>query len=448
MTNTIANQESDNKESATALAMDRDNNKDMAPLVFWLVLIATWILSFLTQHDIYFSVEGASTTAEQMADAVDEGSLLRRVSLPMLGFIGVLCLIRHGLRCLHIKGGIGWTLLAFFLWMNASVLWSENAELSGRRLITYGCLLMCAFGVSTVAFERLGLFVAVFCGLNLVAGVLAEATLGTFQPGTAGYRFGGTVHPNLQGVNLALLILALSWLLAQTNAKHRWMTLCGLLCACLFLLLTQSRTSMGSLCVTLLFSFGISAVRLYGLSCLALPITVISLLASLSLIAVILVPEASLSDLTIGAIATERDSDDPLSLTGRIDVWQTVLDYAAQRPLLGYGHDAFWSVDRIEDISKEHQWSINQAHNAYLEWLVNLGVVGVSLYTVAMACTWVMCIRRFINGSQIYVFASSLILFIMFHNCLESINALPVFSSFLAFIVLFHAGFITSLPQK
>ena len=448
MTSSVANQGSHDRELPNASAMNGDSNRDVNPRVFWLVLIATWMLSFLTQHDIYFSVEGAATTAEQMADDVTEGSLLRRLVLPMLGVIGLLCLVRHGLRHLRINGVIGWALLAFFLWMNASVLWSEDAELSGRRLITYGCLLIGAFGVATVAFERLALFVAAFCGLNLVVGILVEASLGTFHPGTTGYRFGGTVHPNLQGVNIALLILALSWFLAQSNLNFRKLTMGVLLCAFLFLLLTQSRTSIGSLCVVLLYSFSMSAVRVYGLRCLALPVTVISLLASLLLLAAILVPDAALSDLATGTIVTERDSGDPMSLTGRVDLWQTILDYAAQRPILGYGHDAFWSPSRIEDISKGHQWSINQAHNAYLEWLLNLGVVGVSLYTIAMACTWVMCLRLFINGNEIFGFASALLLFIMLHNCLESINALPVFSSFFTFIVLFHAGFITSWHQK
>jgi O-antigen ligase len=179
-----------------------------------------------------------------------------------------------------------------------------------------------------------------------------------------------------------------------------------------------------------------------------MPFTAISLLASLLLIVGILNPDASLLDMTTGAIATERDSGDPMSLTGRVDVWKTILEYAAQRPLFGYGHDAFWSPSRIEDISKTHQWSINQAHNAYLEWLVNLGLVGLCLYMVAMVRTWVVCTRRFITGSQIYGFASSIILFIMLHNCLESINALPLIGNFLAFIVLFHEGFIRSLSQN
>ena len=416
--------------------------RHISSFAFWLISLAIWGLSFLTQQDFYFSVEASSATAEQVADAVAEGSLLRRLALPMMAFLGVLCLIRYRRQRLNINGLVGWSLVAFFLWMIASILWSTDPDLTGRRLFAYACLMICAFGFTTIAFERLPQFVTMFCGLNLALGVLAEIVLGTFHPGMAEYRFGGAVHPNLQGVNISLLILALSSFLGENTGTQRRLAAVGLVCAGFFLLLTQSRTSLGALCLTLLLIFSIKAIREHGLGSLALPITVLSLLGSLLLIVGILIPEASSSHLATGVITTQRDSGDPTSLTGRVDVWETLIDYAAQRPILGFGHDAFWSSAHIEEVSSIDQWLINQAHNSYLELLLNLGVVGLCLYTFTLVGAWLICLRRFFNGIKSYWFASGVLLFAILHGCLESIDVLPIFSNFLSFLVLFHIGYI------
>jgi exopolysaccharide production protein ExoQ len=133
-----------------------------------------------------------------------------------------------------------------------------------------------------------------------------------------------------------------------------------------------------------------------------------------------------------------------MALTGRADLWKTVLEYVSRRPILGYGHDAFWSLEQIEEISSRHSWPINQAHSGYLEMLANLGAVGLSLYIFIIVYGTLQCTRRFLRGDKAYGVASALMVFMLFHSTLESINMLPTFSSFLLFTVLFHAGLLRS----
>jgi exopolysaccharide production protein ExoQ len=414
-------------------------------VTFWLVLIATWFLFFVTQHNFFFTMV-ADVTAGQLAERVTEGSLIRRTALPLLGLMGILCLIRYGRGRILINGFSGWTLLALMLWMFASVLWSDDLALTVRRLVAFTCLLIAAFGVATIVFERLPTFITAFCGLNLLVGVMAEVALGTFQPGNAGYRFGGTVHPNLQGVNLAFLILGCLWLLWKKGIKQRWLLIGGLIGSTIFLLLTQSRASMGALIIALLFTFCIQAFRSGGLRSMTALIGIAALFVYPLILFVILNPNNAPENLVRQIVARERDDGNPMALTGRVELWQALYsDYFAKQPIFGYGHDAFWSADRIEEISVIRSWAINQAHNAYLEWLLNLGIIGLLLYASVLLSTSFISARRFLRGIDAYGMATSMLMFVIFHNFLESINALPLFTAFFTFLLFFHTGFFRNL---
>ncbi len=71
--------------------------------------------------------------------------------------------------------------------------------------------------------------------------------------------------------------------------------------------------------------------------------------------------------------AMGRDS----SLTGRTDVWKTVLPYA-KSAWFGAGYENFWIGERIL-IFNRLLGGLNQAHNGYIEIYLNLGWVGLIL---------------------------------------------------------------------
>jgi O-antigen ligase len=326
--------------------------------------------------------------------------------------------------------------------MFASISWSVDPGLSVRRLVAFAFMIIAAMGTATIAFERLPIFITTFCSLNLAAGVLSEIVLGTFSIGTAGYRFGGTVHPNLQGVNLALLIIGCVWLVWQKMNKRNWATYGCLTAATIFLVLTGSRTTLGAVVLTFLFTLGIQGVRRRGFKSLGFAVPVATLLASVVLTLAISTPWISLRALTKDTIMMERDEGDLSLLTGRVAVWQTVLEYIGDRPILGYGHDAFWSADRIEEISRIRGWPVSHAHNGYIEMLANLGAVGLGLYMVVILLGTIQCSRQFLRGDDACGIASALMVFGLFHNLLESIMVLPLFSQFFILTALLNAGFL------
>jgi len=63
------------------------------------------------------------------------------------------------------------------------------------------------------------------------------------------------------------------------------------------------------------------------------------------------------------------------SLTGRSDIWAALVPYAMNKPILGFGYGGFWT-DAMRQISSSH------AHNGYLDIILNLGFVGLILFSM------------------------------------------------------------------
>jgi exopolysaccharide production protein ExoQ len=70
------------------------------------------------------------------------------------------------------------------------------------------------------------------------------------------------------------------------------------------------------------------------------------------------------------------------TLSGRAFIWPEVMYYVSRRPWLGYGYESFWTPGRIDAISDDLGWGLREAHNAYLEILLSLGLVGLTLTLV------------------------------------------------------------------
>lgn len=69
------------------------------------------------------------------------------------------------------------------------------------------------------------------------------------------------------------------------------------------------------------------------------------------------------------------------TLTGRTGIWAEVLAASEKRPLLGYGYNAFWGLESAPAnwIRYQTGWIVPSAHNGWLDVLLGLGWVGVTL---------------------------------------------------------------------
>jgi exopolysaccharide production protein ExoQ len=80
------------------------------------------------------------------------------------------------------------------------------------------------------------------------------------------------------------------------------------------------------------------------------------------------------------------------SLTGRTQVWQTVLPYATNA-WVGAGYENFWIGERVK-LFNALLGGLNQAHNGYIEIYLNLGWVGLALLGAVIFAGY----RNIMNG--------------------------------------------------
>ena len=82
-------------------------------------------------------------------------------------------------------------------------------------------------------------------------------------------------------------------------------------------------------------------------------------------------------------------------LTNRLDIWTTVTDLAAQRPVAGWGWVSYWApwVEPFDDLVVIKGVTYLQAHNAWLDVFLQLGIIGLivvgAFVLTTIVRTWV-----------------------------------------------------------
>jgi len=91
-----------------------------------------------------------------------------------------------------------------------------------------------------------------------------------------------------------------------------------------------------------------------------------------------------------------RSSD----LTGRFDIWASVTQLASERPVFGWGWVSYWApwVEPFNDLAVRKGVTYLQAHNAWLDVWLQLGIVGVILFAALVFSTlwraWFLAVDR------------------------------------------------------
>jgi exopolysaccharide production protein ExoQ len=311
---------------------------------------------------------------------------------------GIVCalLVRRGVQSLRVAAArpLLWIFVGLAL---LSTTWSAAPSVTLVRSV--------AFAGTTL----LGLYLAVTFDLNellkLLAWVLgALAVLSVFyalalpQYGlyfdTRGQSWRGIFsHKNILGRDMtfsALVFLAL----ALQNRRHilPWI---GFLLSGGLILASDSKTSLLILALLLLIAIGYPLLRLD-----------LALTVPLACAALIFVggTAAWLWDHLYSALdLLNRD----VTLTGRADLWDAVIEMIGQHPWLGYGHAAFWlGMDGPSAyIWALVGWQPPHAHNGFLDVTLELGLLGLILLLLLLGSTFAraltLALRRN-RGNQIF----------------------------------------------
>ena len=89
-------------------------------------------------------------------------------------------------------------------------------------------------------------------------------------------------------------------------------------------------------------------------------------------------------------------------MTHRSDIWRRVLSLISQRPLEGWGFTGVWvpGVKPYEGLVVINDEAYYQAHNAYLDMWLQLGAVGLVLFIILLARTFVKTWRLGVHNSN------------------------------------------------
>jgi len=137
-----------------------------------------------------------------------------------------------------------------------------------------------------------------------------------------------------------------------------------------------------------------------------------------------------------------RDDANADSFNGRTWIWEEVGPYIHQSPILGYGYGGFWNERHINEISAVQKWGVAEGHSAYLDCLLNLGLVGLVVYVLALLAG----IRRSFLLHRVfrksgYAFLGAFLTFCVADGFLESAIGQSVLLMFLIVAILIHLGF-------
>ena len=358
----------------------------------WAATICVVACYLLLGHDFGRSLladDGFNVADVEMQERTEEGLMRNRVGFLGLAAVGgVLLWVVPGRIRLRIRHALPVFILLYLAMLLMSYTWSVEPGLTLRGLSTTACAVLGAVGVAyAFTCEDICVLALIFSTLSTGAGLLAELTLGTFKPWQAEYRFAGLVHPNTQAIELTLLILS-GLTLAARYPRSRLILSSLITAATLLTLLTRSRTGVACLAV--------SAFSLWLLGSSRKGKTVTILAATLALgfvLAALLATGLDDPDSFANAMLMGRD-DDTSTLTGRIPLWTVLWQDIQRRPLLGYGFSAFWDPETLAYLAEELEWAVPNAHNAYLESMLEVGLLGTLLLGATVVTAMIGLVRR------------------------------------------------------
>jgi O-antigen ligase len=111
------------------------------------------------------------------------------------------------------------------------------------------------------------------------------------------------------------------------------------------------------------------------------------------------------------------------SLTGRTDLWNAVMIPIMKRPFLGFGFDGFWRgmTGESATVWLALGWEPPHAHNGFLDLVLDLGLLGLTVFTVGYFAQWrgaIELVKK--TPGSVSLWLCTYLVFIFTYNLAES----------------------------
>ncbi|MBV8835337.1 MAG: O-antigen ligase family protein, partial [Alphaproteobacteria bacterium] len=319
----------------------------------------------------------------KLLEPVGDGSLFGQVV--MVGLTGVLSLFLLAKAPRLVRHAITPALIILFGWIVLTAALSPHPELALRRSV------LAAFTVANaiafvllpegrrhfawlLAIGTLVVLATCYVGVLLFPQVSIHQATDVIEYSLAGAWRGAFGHKNGAGASTVVFIFIGIF---GARAASRFAGLTIIVASSVFLFFTMSKSPVGLLPVAAALAYLVLNARRPAAKWALLIATV--LIVNL---------------LTIGTVAIEPihklliDLMPDSTFTGRDEIWQFAIDRTLDRPIMGFGFQAFWgSPEMVLDWAPDETWALraSDAHNAYANLSVMIGLVGL-----ALALAWIV----------------------------------------------------------
>jgi len=384
----------------------------MTPRI-WTILSATIILLLLSGAPEELLVRHVLPNYENQL-AFGMSAIAAGFSLVVIVLVGPMKLVKAMIA--------GWPIVGFVLLAGVSHYWSAAPSLTLKAtahltLFATASICLAAFTPWRELFLSAaiaGFLVGVLCVLLIPMGGLMTDP----HPGALRGPWG---EKNEAGMSLAFGALCFT-ALAFMDKKYIW--LLGTVFLFGLTVLTKSTTSVSACVLGIVFMTGMELARQ---STARLLITGWLGVVALGFFVFIFMTNP-------GDILAAAGED--TTLTGRSAIWPAVLERIQDRPWFGHGYASYWSDDAVEKLWLWMQidFAAHNAHNAALETLLALGIVGLSLLAWAAIRGLLASMINATPNGDARRFAAPVILAILVVSSTESIVHGPDGLVWLAFI--------------
>lgn len=339
------------------------------------------------------------------------------------------------------------TLFVLFLWCALSLGWSPVPGIGGRRLILTGLVAATVlFLAQTLRPEHLiaqCYRVVVALALISLAGALLIPELAIHQPGDPeisiiGEWRGLFYHKNIFGAVMALGLILSGHFLGQRRSLGRWAAF-GLMAVLLWL--SGSKTSLGMAVLALVVMAVIArAQRRVGGG-----MVLVALLLILTSLCLAVVLAATLEGAAPFAISDEF-------FTGRGLIWRSLLQLAEGHRWLGLGYQSVFQVGQDSALAQlssvRYLVTVPHAHSTYIEMLVSIGIIGLSLFVLAIIAAPIRAlVRMHPDHAPLRPVLMAILFFVWTHGLLEVGLLDRDRTSWVIFLVAYGAARAARFPR-